>query len=315
VAPGSSHRSWTPATVAKPGSTPRSTSPPRSTPLRDLGAVLDKLAAKAAVVAKLDGVPLAEYTAPGKRLATASQHTLFARLVAERDPVHPVVAHAIAKAAPGTLTTKEMSTLIDALLKVPANPALKAPRANNYDGNCRDCGGPVPAKTGVIRQIDGRWQTFHAAGGCLSTEAKAELVAERVTEPGLYKHEMDSGSVTPATVTRVFRVRKARTSSRLYAELVIPHLDGSVEFAYNAKAMGFLRRSNKLTWAEARDFGAAYSSCIACGRTLSDARSITQGYGATCAGHFGWPVVSAKEAEAIIAGEMTWEEATGLALP
>ena len=109
----------------------------------------------------------------------------------------------------------------------------------------------------------------------------------------------------------MFRVRKSRTSSRLYAEKVVVYdHDGEkpVSFAYNAKAMAWLRRTAKLTWLEARDFGAAYGACVACGRTLSDPRSLVQQYGSTCAGHYGWPTVSKKQAEAIIEGVVTWDE-------
>jgi hypothetical protein len=236
--------------------------------------------------------------------ATAPQQALLARLLAERDHTHPVVAAALT-AATGPLTAREASKLIDAVMLIPANPALKPPRSNKFDGVCRSCGGVVPEMTGTIVKVDGRWVTYHKDGDCLTPAAKAELEADKVTEPGLYKH------VTDTTV--IYRVRKARTSNRLYAEKIIPlpdaaHDEKQVDFAYNAKAMAWLRRSDKLTWAEARDFGAAYGACVACGRTLSDARSLVQGYGATCAGHYAWPTVSKKEAEAIIAGVLTWDD-------
>ena len=235
------------------------------------------------------------------KLATDAQNGLLARLCAERDASHPVVARALTALSDGVLTSRDASKLIDAVMLVDRDPTKKPTRPNNYDGTCRDCGGVVAAKAGTIRKIDGRWVTFHHDGDCLSSEAKAALEADRITEPGLYKDDVDG---TP----RVFRVRKSRSTPRLYAELVCPQTDGSVEFAYNAKAMAWLRASSKLTWAEARDFGAAYGACIACGRTLSDARSLVQGYGATCAGHYGWPTVTAKQAEAIIAGASTWDD-------
>ena len=234
---------------------------------------------------------------------TPAQEALLARLIAERDAAHPVVAHAIG-AASGTLQAREASKLIDALMVVPADPAKKPARQNSYDGICRHCGGAVPAMTGVIHKIDGRWQTAHKDGECLTAEAQATLAAERVDEPGLYKWDLSGPTV-------IYRVRKSRTSSRLYAEKVTVHdHDGvkTVEFAYNAKAIAYLRKADKLTWLEARDFGAAYGACVACGRTLSDPRSLVQQYGSTCAGHYGWPTVNKKQAEAIINGDLTWED-------
>jgi hypothetical protein len=75
--------------------------------------------------------------------------------------------------------------------------------------------------------------------------------------------------------------------------------------------MNFLTKSSKLTWQEARDFGAAYGACVACGRTLSDPRSLVQNYGPQCATNFGWPTVTAKQAEAIIAGVLSWDDVVG----
>jgi hypothetical protein len=240
---------------------------------------------------------------PTGKLMTAAQEALLTRLIAERDPLHPVVAAATVRAVT-PLLAREASKLIDALMVVPADPAKKPARQNSYDGICRHCGGAVPAMTGVIHKIDGRWQTAHKDGECLTAEAQATLAAERVDEPGLYKWDLSGPTV-------IYRVRKSRTSSRLYAEKVTVHdHDGvkTVEFAYNAKAIAYLRKADKLTWLEARDFGAAYGACVACGRTLSDPRSLVQQYGSTCAGHYGWPTVNKKQAEAIINGDLTWED-------
>ena len=235
------------------------------------------------------------------KYATAAQTTLLTRLIAERDPLLPRVAQAALLAATGTLTAAMASTEIEAMLAI---PAVKATRTNKYDGVCRTCHGQVPAEKGTIVKLDGRWVTYHRDGECLSTAEQAAQEADKVTEPGLYKYVTDT--------TSIYRVREARSSKRLYAEkvIVITDEDGdtTVDFAYNAKAMAWLRCSDRLTWAEAREFGAAYGACITCGRTLKDARSLVQGYGATCAGNFGWPTVTKKQAEAIIAGDITWED-------
>lgn len=256
--------------------------------------------------------------APAPKVKVKTAHTmsppqdvLLTRLLAERDPANAVVAAIITELATCTVDKKRASKLIDFLMKIPADPARKADRPNNYDGACKDCGGQVEAQAGVIRKdtATGRWVTHHKPGECLSAEAKAALEADRVTEPGLYRRVM----LDPVK-TDVFRVRKARTSDRLYGEKVCPYPDGTVAFAYNGKAMSFLRSSDKLTWQEARDFGCAYGACIACGRTLSDARSLVQGYGNTCAGHYRWPTVTIKQAEAIIAGSLTWEDVVSIGL-
>jgi hypothetical protein len=241
------------------------------------------------------------------RPMSEKQETLLRRLLAERNPVIPAVAAALAR-LDGTakLSAKAASKLIDSIMAIPADPKLKPARPNSYDGTCHTCKGPVPAETGRIeKSAAGRWITYHLDGGCLTAEAVAEADANRVTDPGLYKLTTDSG-------TSIYRVRKSRMSDRLYAEKVIPNGDGTANFAYHPKAMGLLQASDKLTWAEARAFGAAYGSCVACGRTLSDARSLVQGYGNTCARHYRWPTVTKSQAEAIIAGTVTWEEVIAL---
>lgn len=238
---------------------------------------------------------------------TEAQRNLMEKLIAERDPANPVVA-ASAGALTTPLSARAASAWIDKLMAVPADEAKKPLRENSFDGACQICGGMVPAKAGHIKKVDGRWKTFHNTGQCLSAEARKAMEADRITEPGLYKFVHD-GTVT------IYRVRKSRSSTRLYGEKVVPVADGTVSFAYNSKAMSFLRASDKLTWAEARSFGAAYGACVACGRTLSDARSLVQGYGATCAKHYHWPTVTTKQAEAIIEGILTWDDVVSTFIP
>ena len=230
---------------------------------------------------------------------TEAQEALVRKLIAERNPAE--VAFAQVQLDHG-LTAKGASRIIDALVAIPATK--KADRQNSYDGMCRTCTGVVPATTGVIRQVSGRWVTFHKPGECLTAEAKAELEKDRVDEPGIYRGE----------VGKFYRVRQARTTRRLYAELVVPNGDGTASFVYHSKAMLLLRKSDKLSWQEARDWGVGYGCCIACGRTLSDARSLVQGWGATCGKRYGWPLVSTKQAESIISGVLSWDEVVSTAL-
>lgn len=301
-----SHWEPVPTEMVEPGTRPKTSSETFADLVEACDGATESFTALAATAEPVVTSPAPTHSADGEKLMTAAQRSLMSRLIAERDPANVIVNGAQSNLnASGTtgaaMTAKVASKWIERLMAVPADPTRKPDRENNYDGICRDCQGAVPARTGVIRKIDGRWVTFHRSGECLSAEAKAKLAADRVTEPGLYKHEIE-GSI------KVFRVRPSRSSKRLYAELVIPHGDGTATFAYNAKAMAWLRASAKLTWSEAKEFGAAYGACVACGRTLSDNRSLVQGYGNTCAGHYHWPTVTAKQAEAIIEGVLTWDD-------
>ena len=252
--------------------------------------------------------PSISYGSPkpkGKPLSE-KQGVLLARLCAERGREHSVVATALDEMARPGMTAARASKLIDLLLAIPADPKKKADRPNSYDGICKDCGGEVLAKTGVIRQAGpgGRWVTYHKTGECLDAAAKAALFADRVDEPGLYKR------IGADLETDFYRVRHNREKSRLYGELITaPAVKGDpATFTYNARAMTFLRKTDRLTWAEAHAFGVAYGACIACGRTLSDNRSLVQGYGATCGSRYHWPLVTAKQAEAIIEGVLSWDD-------
>jgi hypothetical protein len=254
---------------------------------------------------------------PGEKVISAAQVNLLDSLVAERDAAHPVVAeylqelsdHTDAGAMMSAKNASQWITKIMAVGKDATKPA--AEKSNKYDGSCKDCGGPVPAGAGVIRQVvpGGKWTTFHKPGNCLNALEAAALMADKVTEPGLYRF-------VTSLATEVYRVRWNQSKTRLYGELVVPHAaddtdgeegHGHVEFLYNGKALSFLRASDKLTWQEAREFGALYGTCVACGRSLEDPRSVVQGYGPKCADNNGWPTVTAKQAKAIIAEETTWE--------
>ena len=270
-------------------------------------AVADAKPAAATVVMP----PTVKAPKPGEKIVSDAQKNLLAKLTAERDHNHPVVKAYIAKldehtAAAVPMTAKAASKWITSLLEVHADPAKKTDvKPNFYDGVCKNCGGQVAAKAGRVEKIAGKWTTFHLNGECLSAEAAAAVLADKVTEPGLYKHTFEDGT------DAVFRVRWNKMKTRLYGEKVVPpaHKDGEVHFEYNAKAMGFLAKSGKLTWEQARAFGAAYGACIDCGKTLKTDQSLVQGFGPKCADNNHWPTVTAKEAKAIIAGLLTWEAA------
>jgi hypothetical protein len=241
----------------------------------------------------------------GTKMASDAQMALLTKLIAERDSNHPNVKIAVSEIDGAALTAKAASNWITTIMAIPADPTKKtSDKPNNYDGPCKNCGGNVPAKTGYIEKVGGKWTTFHKAGACLTADEAAKLEADKVTEPGLYRY------ATLGATPVIYRVKWNMTKTRLYGEVVVPPTEphGTVQFLYNGKAMSFLRASDKLTWNEAREFGAAYGSCVACGRTLSDDRSLVQGYGPKCADNHGWPTVTTKQAKAILADDLAWED-------
>lgn len=68
-------------------------------------------------------------------------------------------------------------------------------------------------------------------------------------------------------------------SGRLYAKTW-----SGTEWVYSGrKPFARLTEETKVTAEQAAEFGALYGTCVFCARTLTDERSITVGYGPTCA--------------------------------
>lgn len=127
---------------------------------------------------------------------------------------------------------------------------------------------------------------YQAAATCMAREshrAMKKRVAE-VTE-GMYR----------TSDGRIYKVQKAvHGSGNLYAkELVRDVAHGNVfgnvdqgrwKFEYVKGAIRRLRKEDKLTLEQAKEFGALYGTCCVCGRTLTDETSIAEGIGPICAG-------------------------------
>lgn len=102
-----------------------------------------------------------------------------------------------------------------------------------------------------------------------------------VTEAGMYR----KGET-------IFKVQKAvHGSGHLYAKRlhVLPS-DRAVRgewvkatFEYAPGALKTLAAEDRLTLEEAKTYGALYGTCIVCGRTLTDEKSIAAGIGPVCA--------------------------------
>jgi hypothetical protein len=79
----------------------------------------------------------------------------------------------------------------------------------------------------------------------------------------------------------VFKVKVAvHGSGKLYAQRWNP---GTQSWSYELGAMRFLAEEDRMTLAEASEWGKLYGTCIACGRTLTDEESIAAGIGPVCA--------------------------------
>jgi hypothetical protein len=155
------------------------------------------------------------------------------------------------------LTVKAASAAIDALLKI----RTAEPRRIEY------------------ARVDGEYDGV--ANG--RPYAYAQPLAERVTEPGMYRGP-DGDPV---------KVQKSRGSDRLYAKRLVriggerlTETDAVVrfEFQYEQGLSYHLRASDRMTLEEAKAFGIRYGVCCVCGAFLKDATSVANGIGPICAG-------------------------------
>lgn len=239
---------------------------------------------------------MARFTATAKvRLATPAQVDFIRTLIAEREPTHHAVMGALAAIA-SPVTAKWASEIITVLKAV---PATKSVRVNRFAGTCRDCETPVDAEKGRIeKSAGGKWITYHLAGECPDGTAKADLLADQVTEPGVYSHD-----------GAFYRVKPGRYDKTTLWSERIDVVDGEMTFVRSGRPT-FLRASEKITLAEARAFGVGVGSCVFCGLTLygEDGRSLVAGYGPTCAANHGLPYPNTAEMVAITAGTATWDE-------
>ena len=86
-----------------------------------------------------------------------------------------------------------------------------------------------------------------------------------------------------------FKVQVAKNGSgNLYAKVLEEDGNGGWTFAYAPGAVRNLSEATTLGAEDAAAFGALYGICCACGRSLTDERSIHAGYGPVCAQNNGW---------------------------
>jgi hypothetical protein len=108
--------------------------------------------------------------------------------------------------------------------------------------------------------------------------------------------ELDGMYMTPAGV--IYKVQKTRNGNgHLYAKKLVltavPEIEWfegepthKVTFEYEAGAVTRLRPEWKMTVEQAKEFGALYGTCCACGRTLTNELSIDLGIGPICRKNF-----------------------------
>lgn len=85
----------------------------------------------------------------------------------------------------------------------------------------------------------------------------------------------------------VYKVQRAvHGSGRPYAKALAQDEHGGFSFEYAAGVVKRLSEDTLMTLDQAKQFGALYGTCCACGRVLTNEESIEAGIGPICAGRF-----------------------------
>lgn len=111
------------------------------------------------------------------------------------------------------------------------------------------------------------------------------VALEAQPEPGIYK--LDDGTLvkikTNQSKTNRYSLRGININGvRLNESDEVVNFD----YTYAPELRSQCNESNHVTAEEAMSWGIKYGNCMACGRTLKDAKSVKQGIGPVCIKYF-----------------------------
>lgn len=179
-----------------------------------------------------------------------------------------------------SLSKRQASRLIDSLMATPvpanvhqADPAQTPPvRSNRFDGPCVSCRQNVPAETGSIDKVDGKWIVRHV-GSC-PTDTAAAAPTSSVDVPDGYYAIVSTGSNDLA----FYRVKHSDRWGVSVSLVVGGHAD-----SYAArKAIPSILARIAADPEAAKRYADEIGCCYRCNRTLTDEESRRQGIGPTC---------------------------------
>lgn len=180
-----------------------------------------------------------------------------------------------------TTTKLEASKMIDDAKNAPRPAAAPSAnvRPNRYDANCRVCGSNVPAGSGSLLSVSGRWVVEHV-GGC---PAKTETATSGYEPVKGDVHVIDGV---------YFRIHVSQTSGYPYVAVWNDGADKFLGPREDDRAKGMLRKLSTETLAtadEAAAFGHMTERCCFCSTPIDTPESEAVGYGPKCASDRGLP--------------------------
>lgn len=127
---------------------------------------------------------------------------------------------------------------------------------------------------GTVKELGVVYSAEHVAKA-----AAAEKAAKPVDEPATEGFYQLNGAI--------YKVMKNRAGNRLYARKLVV-VNGKGEWHYDKGTVYSLKQSNRLTPAQAKEFGDLHHFCLCCHRELTQPLSIERGVGPVCWGRLGF---------------------------
>ena len=188
--------------------------------------------------------------------ATDKQLSFIGRLLGERE-LTPATTKYVSADALLALTTRDASTLINTLLALPRKSnGNSAPVAPAVEGMHR--------LDGVIYKVQ---KAVHGSGN---------LYAKRLSVKVSCTGHLDFSDPSAFDAPWTFCPDATECPNKVV----------EASFEYAPGAVKKLNESTRMTLAEAKEWGALYNTCCACGRTLTDETSVENGIGPICAKRF-----------------------------
>jgi hypothetical protein len=202
-------------------------------------------------------------------------------------------------------TTREASDIISRLMALPRDP--KAPTAEDAD-----LATDMAILKNGLGELSGR--DFHFASSLVKQYEERGTLSDRQRAfiPKLFKAMDGADKPVPmgihrasdGTIVLVYLTKNGRQAGKVLDE-------GTFIYASGVIARFNLSDETVISQAQAQEFGRTHGFCVACAKPLTDDRSLASGYGAVCAGKYGWHYCTREEAVAIlgrpVACQHQWE--------
>jgi hypothetical protein len=216
---------------------------------------------------KTAGAPASnQYGQFAVRYASTAQQNYIRKLLDERN-------HEFEDLDPASVNVQNASHIIDQLLRSPVRPDRVAPASDRQLAYIEALKFQRQGGEDYLRQF----YVGYGSNKLTAPDAKylidnllklPFIVRHVVVEVGAYRYNGE-----------LYSVRKGQQSGNIHAYRYSPATN-NWEFA---RGIAFeLRPEMRLSLAEAMDYGVQTGSCIHCGRTLTDAKSVRYGLGTHC---------------------------------